>query len=1105
MMYTDQHSQNLIASRYQILGELGAGSMGKVYRVLDRLNGQEVALKQVLVDKALPNLAQDSQEQQNLRLILANEFQSLASLRHPHIISVLDYGFYDGKHPYFTMNLLKNPQPMTDAGRDKSVQTKTNFLIQMLQALAYIHRRGLLHRDLKPSNILCEDDSIYILDFGLAMKQDASNSGETVGTLAYIAPEVLLGKPASPASDLYAVGLMAYELLAGRYPFQLTDTMQLIYDITDGSIDMSVLDVDDAIQDILSRLLAKSPADRFPNAQAALRALSNTLGLPNIIETEAIRESYLQASNFIGREAERKTLIDALTALTKSQQGTAWLIGGESGVGKSRLVDEIRTQALVSGAMVLSGQAISEGGLAYQVWRSPLRRLALTVSLSPDEACILKFIIPDIADLVGYTVDDPLETNDDARRRLMQVIEQVLVRSAQKQPLVLILEDLQWATESLSLLQTVIQLITDTPMMILATYRDDERPDLPDDFPAMQTISLARLTDNEIARLTTSMIGTTGEQPHVIQLLQKETEGNIFFLVEVIRALAEDAGSLNEIGQTTLPPQVFAGGIDEVIKRRLERMPAWAHPFMNLVAVAGRQLDPILINHLLEQNPNILQDSDVAHRKHSYDDWLTMCNYATILEAQDGQWRFVHDKLREGVINNISADSLPAIHRKVAEAIEAVYAEQVDDYAYILAQHWGKAGDNIKEGHYAFVASKMMDGLNDFREMRRLLNRAFDLKAYKHASNPRQTLADMTQHMGRTLYVFSEYEEAEQYHQEALDMYKILDDKLGIADAIGALGEIKLHQSKHDEAITLIEDSLERYRALNDDVKVGNAYNRLGIIQANMGNLDSSEDYFKKSYEIVKARGEKLSIARLLLNLAILYDQLGEYDKAIDHHEQSKAITEELHDRRGMGFSLLNMAALAQSQGDLEKAHKWIKEGLHYLRMVGEARPTSMALNILGEIELKTNNYQEAYKAYRESLMMRRQSKNVPDLVQSLTNLAKLQVAQGDFGSSYHYYREALQLAIGDDNAQQQQVAVSQIAEMLTQADNNQLALTYLYFIKYNPDLFGELNKQGTILEKMETLEFMLRAKDIETAIQDAQKMTFDDVFALLADSDPKA
>lgn len=1104
MMLANHQSQGLIANRYQILGELGAGSMGKVYHVLDRLSGEEVALKQVLMDKTLHSGTQDSQEQQNLRLILANEFQALASLRHPHIISVLDYGFYDGKHPYFTMNLLKKPTPLTDA-HDKPMETKGSLLIQMTQALAYIHRRGLLHRDLKPSNVLCEDDTLYILDFGLAMQQGARDDGSTAGTLAYIAPEVLLGQPPSPASDLYALGLMAYELLTGEYPYKTNDTMQLIYNITEANIDISSVDLSRDLQDILSRLLAKSPQDRFPNAQAVLRELSKALNLPNIVETEAIRESYLQAASFIGRETERQTLTDALTQLMKSGKGSAWLIGGESGVGKSRLADEIRTQALVSGAMVLSGQAISEGGLSYQIWRSPLRRLVLTAPLNADETSILKLAVPDIADLVGFEVNDPLESGDDARQRLTNVIEQLLVRSANKQPLLLIMEDLQWTIESLAILHVVLQRVADTPMMILATYRDDERPDLPDDLSEMQAIALKRLTDDEIKDLTTSMIGQAGDQPHVVQLLQKETEGNIFFLVEVIRALAEDAGSLDDIGKMTLPSQIFAGGIDRIIRRRLERLPQWAHPFMNLVAIAGRHLDPELIKHLLEQNPAIFQDTQVTHLKHTYDEWLTMCNYATILEVQDGEWRFVHDKLREGVINNIDAKELPAIHRQVAEAIETVYAEEVDDYAYVLTQHWGKAGDDVKEGHYAYIASKRMDKLNDFREMRRLLDRAFDLKAYKHAPNPRKMLADMTEHMGRTLYVFSDYDEAEQYHQEAFEMYKSLDDKLGMADTIAALGEIKMQQQKYKEAIPLIEDSLKRYQELGEQNKIGNAYNRLGSIQGNMRNFEPAKAYYLEGLAIAEERGEKLLIARILLNLAVAHDLWGKFDTAIAYHERSKAISEELNDRRGMGFSLLNMAALAQDQGDVDKAYTSIKQALYYLRTVGESRPISMALSILGNIELAFKHYQEAYKAYHESLIMRRRSKNIPDIVQSLTKLAELYVVQGDVGSSYHYYREALTIAHQDDNPQQRRRAVYHIVDMLSKTQDNQRALTFLYFLYENPELFDGLDGQGDITDKRETLEFMLRTEEIESAKRVAKTMTLDDVFALLADKDSDA
>src|SRR5258707_8957613 len=164
----------IIGKRYILLEKLGKGGMGVVFKAIDRLTRQPVALKRVSGGALLIRSGEESFDR---RLALAQEFQTLASLRHPHIISVLDYGFDAQNQPYLTMDLLDRPQTILEIGwRTHSLLTKVNFLVQTLQALAYLHRRGILHRDLKPGNILVTKGQIKLLDFGLSMAHE-QNAG----------------------------------------------------------------------------------------------------------------------------------------------------------------------------------------------------------------------------------------------------------------------------------------------------------------------------------------------------------------------------------------------------------------------------------------------------------------------------------------------------------------------------------------------------------------------------------------------------------------------------------------------------------------------------------------------------------------------------------------------------------------------------------------------------------------------------------------------------------------------------------------------------------------------------------------------------------------
>ena len=229
---------NQINQRYTILDKLGEGSFGAVYRAHDRLTGDTVALKHLTVSNAqLMFLSQGDQ----LRLDLAQEFRTLASLRHPHIISVLDYGFDQHHKPYITMELLENPRTILEAGSGQSIATQVDLLIELLQALIYLHRRGVLHRDLKPANVLVtEQGKVKVLDFGLSTQ--ARQGKSPGGTVLYMAPETLRSQPIGYQTDLFAVGILAYQLLTGRYPFDRRSPSLVVSSILHHTPDFTAID-----------------------------------------------------------------------------------------------------------------------------------------------------------------------------------------------------------------------------------------------------------------------------------------------------------------------------------------------------------------------------------------------------------------------------------------------------------------------------------------------------------------------------------------------------------------------------------------------------------------------------------------------------------------------------------------------------------------------------------------------------------------------------------------------------------------------------------------------------------------------------------------------
>ncbi len=1030
-----------IANRYILKNLLGKGGMGAVYEALDRLTGHAVALKRVMVDPLLLEFNSRSDQTQSA-LALAHEFRTLASLRHPHVISVLDYGFDAERQPFFTMTLLTGARTVEEAAQTADTRGKIHLLIQLLQALAYLHRRGIVHRDLKPSNVLVDSQNeVKVLDFGLAV--EAEQSKDRAGTLRYMSPEVLLGGSATPASDLYAVGVLAYEMLSGQHPFEYTSISELISKVLNAQPEIrqpEKIEILSPFEPILLRLLAKNPAERYASAGDVITAFCRAADEPLPTERIDIRESFLQAAQFVGREAELSILQNALTQAIAGQ-GSSYLIGGESGVGKSRLLDELRIRAVVNNVIVVRGQGVEGGGLPYHLWRDVLRRLVLSIELSDMELGILKEIVPDIGQLLERDFPDPPELSGEAgQRRLALTVVEVFRRQAQ--PVLLLMEDLQWAEESRLLLNWLLGFVPELPLLVVGSYRNDENPDLPAKLPTMQVIALDRLSETGIAALSASMLGEAGKQENVVSLLAHETEGNVFFLVEVVRALAEEAGSLSNIGKATLPDSVFAGGVEKIIRRRLARVPQWGQELLQLAAVAGRYIDTALLTHLLPESS-----------KNSLEVWLQACAEAAVLEATGESWRFSHDKLREAVRDHLSPEETITLNRRVAEAIETLYADDLSPHAAVLARRWGAAQNTQKEGYYALIAADQAYENNAYRESLRLLQRALDIQVHTHSENPQKALALLYNKMGMASLRLSDFEAARQQQNTALRIYQQLNDQLGIRDAISEIGDIDLRQGNYDAARQLFEQSLTISRQLNERKKIAYDLMNLGNLAQVQENFELSLKIREECLEIMREVGTPVDIARALNNLALSHDLLGNKEQALKIHEEALAIRRQINEPQGIAYSLVNMAAIAQEQHDYDRAREMVTEGLKLLKQIGERAAVASVYGILGDIALETRDLITAHQHLLNSLKIRRELGDKHGLAFSLTKLGEIALKLDDFPQALSYFRESLSIRQQLDVLPQKLMGLDSFAQLFAAMGKWSEALDILTFLQAQPDL----------------------------------------------------
>lgn len=257
----------LVADRYRLQMCIGRGGMGEVWQATDEVLGRSVAVKLMLGHESDPSASE------RFRL----EAQTAARLSHPHVVGVFDFGTWDGKL-FLVMELVDGPSLATDAGAPSVLPPERVAVIAAHAAagLAAAHREGVVHRDIKPGNLLVDaGGAVKLADFGIARFVDdpsaaLTTTGQIVGTGLYLAPERALGKPASPASDVYSLGCVLYQLLTGRPPFQGDTATALLYqhiDTPPAPPRQLGVGLPAAFEAYLLTLLAKQPEQR-PAARA---------------------------------------------------------------------------------------------------------------------------------------------------------------------------------------------------------------------------------------------------------------------------------------------------------------------------------------------------------------------------------------------------------------------------------------------------------------------------------------------------------------------------------------------------------------------------------------------------------------------------------------------------------------------------------------------------------------------------------------------------------------------------------------------------------------------------------------------------------------------
>src|SRR5688572_5223521 len=701
--------------RYQIREIIGSGGMGQVCLADDVMLDRQVALKFVTAPGETDGLEQ-----------LLVEARAAAALDHPFICSIYEVTTLNGRAciameyvrgESLERRLRGGPLPLTEALRVAE---------EIAEALDAAHKRRVVHRDLKPANVMLTDDGhIKVMDFGLAARlpqSDAIDQAVTVavaatedfviGTPAYMSPEQIRGEPADRRSDIFAFGILLCEVISGTNPFQRANvaaTFAAILGEPVTTLHTQRSTIPPALDALVARLLAKDPAARlqsFGDVRSALRRLSVDASSSTAITPAAVADQPTNDASvrLIGRERERAQLLQSLNQ-AKTGSGSLVLLLGDAGVGKTRLAEDALTAARRLGCQTLVGRCYEQAGtpalIAYTEVLEEASRLMPAAAFRQAVAASapeLAKLMPELNRLFPGLAP-PLQLPPELRQRyLFTNVREFLTRCGRFMPLVIFIDDMQWADEStLGLTQHLAQQLANLPIVVIAAYRDVEAPPIaaskgrfqslldwvrgqPRDVLTPQAIKAAldQLVGQRQARAIVlrpfthadvqSALVSLGKPHPPARLVEKfadRTGGNPFFVVELFRHLKDDGRLFDarnewkrdlDLDDVELPDTVRV-----VLERRIARVSSDTQTLLCAAAVLGPQFEPDLLEEVAEVKSATLTAA------------LNEAERARIVIGPSGRrditWRFAHQLTCQMLTAAIPLPQRQRLHVRVADAM----------------------------------------------------------------------------------------------------------------------------------------------------------------------------------------------------------------------------------------------------------------------------------------------------------------------------------------------------------------------------------------------------------------------------------------------------
>jgi tetratricopeptide (TPR) repeat protein len=979
---------------YRIDSELGSGGMGRVYA--GTLTRDAIGLREgdrVAVKIVHPHLMHE----EGFFKRFLREAEIGRSVRHDNVVRTFDADtrMVDGKP---VDELCPLPEELC-----------RHIAVEVAAGLAAIHAAGVLHRDLKPENVLITSDHhVKVMDLGVARLADASvrlsQTGAFVGSLQYAAPECFredLG-PVDHRVDLHALGLLLHELATGDAPYaaqEMSECIRRLLEVTPRRIGDLNPQISPFFEEVVGTLLVKQPAGR-PASADELRGIlaAGEGGEWWRLRATAIREHTRRPLRRIriaretavyGRDDELSKLRAAFER-AKSGHGQVVLLEGETGIGKSRLVDEL-VRGLVEDGEDLDflfgayppGSAATVHGAFSTAYREYLGAEDLEAGLTT----VLGERTPLVPAFAAVLRGDPAP--DDTERLTAGAMATMFVRVtravARKRPAIVLIDDLHHAPqESHSVFSALAHGIADDRVLLIGTcrrVRGDDSLGTVTAITGIERVRLSRLGPRDLAAVLRDALKSRMLAGELNIQIAERTDGNPFFLFAFLDELrrkkrlvqtAEGAWNSSDTLEAIEVPE----SVRDLIRSRVAGLSDEQRDFAEVAACLGFRFDPTMVAEALglpllpalklcgriELQHGLIR---AVGREYEFDHH----------QVQEVLYEGIFETLREqyhAALAKVLTDRLggreptpPEAHRLCVQLVRARDGAAMRQYFRAATRHLLQSYVQTDIVDLADRALALDPGDDPVWTVRALLTRSGSEHLLARAAE-RDTLAqaraiaerhDLRGHLasivsreayldlvdGKVDTVIPRLEEALEFAEE--------DNDEGLqADVLRSLGTACNRMGKSEEAISYLHRAVARAQSLDDvDREAADTVN-LGIAYSNAGDEERADELYMRAVELARRAGSRRWEANAYGNLGRRQFMTGHLDRALDYAEHFREVTHEVGDRRNELAAATMLAATFSACGALDEAERELIVAQRLAREVRTPYFESFALANLAEL-----------------------------------------------------------------------------------------------------------------------------------------------------------